>query len=111
MRQEHRAGEKLFADFAGQTLMILDPAGGPPAAAHIFVAVLGASNYTYACATAAEGMVDWIGGLVGALTYCGGVVDLIVLDSPKALILEVESRLRAAGRPDRAGFPAHYGTG
>src|SRR6266571_691891 len=50
MRQEHRAGEKLFADFAGQTLTILDPAGGPSAAAHIFVAVLGASNYTYDCA-------------------------------------------------------------
>lgn len=55
MRQEHRAGAKLFADFAGQTLPILDPAGCPAGAAHIFVAVLGASNYTYACATPAEG--------------------------------------------------------
>ena len=44
----------------------LDPAGGPASAAHIFVAVLGASNYTYACATPAEGTADWIRGLVGA---------------------------------------------
>jgi len=69
MRQEHRAGEKLFADYAGQTLPILDPTGGPASAAPIFVAVLGASNYTYACATPSEGTADWIGGLVGALTY------------------------------------------
>ncbi len=109
MRQEHRAGEKLFADFAGQTLTILDPAGGPSAAAHIFVAVLGASNYTYACATAAEGTVDWIGGLVGALTYYGGVTDLIVPDNPKALILDADRYEPRANRT-ALDFAAHYGT-
>ena len=109
MRQEHRAGEKLFADFAGQTLTILDPAGGPATAAHFFVAVLGASNYTYACATAAEGMVDWIGGLVGALTYFGGVTDLIVPDNPKALILDADRYEPRANRT-ALDFAAHYGT-
>lgn len=109
MRQEHRAGEKLFADFAGQTLAILDPAGGPGTAAHIFVAVLGASNYTYACATAAEGTVDWIGGLVGALTYCGGVTDLIVPDNPKAMILDADRYEPRANRT-ALDFAAHYGT-
>lgn len=109
MRQEHRAGEKLFADFAGQTLPIVDAAGGPATAAHIFVAVLGASNYTYACATAAEGMVDWIGGLVGALTYYGGVTDLIVPDNPKALILDADRYEPRANRT-ALDFAAHYGT-
>jgi transposase len=51
MRQQHRAGEKLFADFAGQMVPILDAEGGLAFEASIFVAVLGASNYTYACAT------------------------------------------------------------
>jgi transposase len=48
MRQEHRAGEKLFIDFAGVTIPITDPASGEITAAQLFVAVLGASNYTYA---------------------------------------------------------------
>lgn len=109
MRQEHRAGEKLFADYAGQTLSIHDPAGGPSCAAHIFVAVLGASNYTYACATAAEGMVDWIGGLVGALNYVGGVTELIVPDNPKALILDSDRYEPRANRT-ALDFAAHYGT-
>jgi transposase len=109
MRQEHRAGEKLFADFAGPTLTILDPAGGAATAAHIFVAVLGASNYTYACATAAEGTVDWITGLVGALSYCGGVTDLIVPDNPKALILDADRYEPRANRT-ALDFAAHYGT-
>lgn len=52
MRQEHRAGEKLFLDFAGHTLPIVDPATGEVAEAELFVAVLGASNYTYAEALA-----------------------------------------------------------
>jgi transposase len=109
MRQEHRAGEKLFADFAGQTLTIHDPAGGPARAAHIFVAVLGASNYTYACATPAEGMVDWIGSLIGALNYMGGTTALIVPDNPKALILDSDRYEPRANRT-ALDFAAHYGT-
>jgi transposase len=55
MRQVHRAGEKLFIDFAGPTVALTD--GGR---AHIFVAAMGASNYSFACATARETMCDWI---------------------------------------------------
>ena len=73
MRQQHRAGEKLFADFAGQTILILDRASGVAFDAHIFVAVLGASNYTYACATRSETTPDWIGGLIDAMEFYGGV--------------------------------------
>ncbi|WGS43913.1 IS21 family transposase [Burkholderia sp. JSH-S8] len=86
MPQQHYAGEKLFADFAGQTVPILDRAGGVAFKAHIFVAVLGASNYTYACATRSEATPDWIGGLIDAMEFCGGVPKLLVPDNPKALI-------------------------
>ena len=75
MRQQHRAGEKLFADFAGHTMPILDGRGGVAFRAHVFVGVLGASNYTYACATHSEGTHDWIGGLIGAMEFYGGAVE------------------------------------
>jgi transposase len=54
LRQEHKAGEKLFVDWAGTTVPIYDPSGGPVQQAHLFVAVLGASSYTYAEATRGE---------------------------------------------------------
>ncbi|MCP6542212.1 IS21 family transposase, partial [Klebsiella pneumoniae] len=73
MRQLHRAGEKLFIDYAGPTLPVVDPATGEVRRAHIFVAALGASNYTYACATPGETQVDWLTSLGQALTYFGGV--------------------------------------
>jgi hypothetical protein len=81
MRQIHRGGEKLFIDFAGTTVGLH---GGDRA--HIFVAALGASSYTFACATARETMVDWLGATAKALTFIGGVTQLIVPDNPKAMI-------------------------
>ncbi|ERJ37712.1 Mobile element protein [Burkholderia sp. AU4i] len=80
MRQQHRAGEKLFADFAGPTVPILARDGGVEFEAHVFVAVLGASNYTFACATRTETMADWIGSLCDALEFIGGVPELLVPD-------------------------------
>jgi transposase len=62
MRQQHRAGEKLFADFAGPTIAVADGTR-----AHVFVAVLGASNYTYACATRSEAMPDWMNHYASAM--------------------------------------------
>ncbi len=109
MRQTHRAGEKLFVDFAGDTAPIVDPGSGEIRRAHIFVAVLGASNYTYACATAAETQADWLGGIGRALTFIGGVPELIVPDNPRALIGDAnryEPRLQRAV----AEFAAHYST-
>lgn len=109
MRQAHRAGEKLFADYAGDTVPIIDAATGEIRRAHIFVAVLGASNYTYACATAAETQADWLNGLGRALQFIGGVPELIVPDNPRALIGEAN---RYEPEPQRAmaEFAAHYGT-
>ncbi len=60
LRQEHHAGEKLFVDYAGQTMPIQDRHTGQICHAQIFVAVLGASNYTYAEATLSQGLPDWI---------------------------------------------------
>ena len=73
MRQTHVAGEKLFVDFAGDTVAVIDPMTGEIRPAHIFVAALGASNYTYAEARWSEGLADWIGVHVNALTAIGGV--------------------------------------
>lgn len=61
MRQPHRAGEKLFVDYTGQTVPVVDASSGEIRQAEIFVAVLGASNYTYAEATWTQGLPDWIG--------------------------------------------------
>ena len=91
MRQTHIAGERLFVDYAGQTVPVIDAATGEMRRAQIFVAVLGASNYTYACATATQTAADWVGSIIDALEFCGGVPRLIVPDQPRALI----------ARPDR----------
>ncbi len=98
MRQVHVAGDKLFADYAGQTVPIIDAATGEIRAAQIFVAALGASNYTYACATATQTAADWIGSLIGALEFIGGVPRLIVPDQPRALIAQPDRYEPGVGR-------------
>jgi transposase len=80
MRQEHRAGEKLFVDYAGQTVEIIDRQTGEVKTAQIFVAVLGASNYTYAEATWSQDLSDWTGSHVRALAYFDGVPEVVVPD-------------------------------
>ena len=81
MRQSHRAGEKLFVDYAGQTASVVDRSTGEIREAQIFVAVLGASNYTYAEATWTQSLSDWIGSHVRALAFLGGVPEVIVPDN------------------------------
>jgi len=71
MRQDHRAGEKPFVDYAGQTVPVIDPATGEIREAQIFVAVLGTFNYTFAEATWTQGMADWIGSHVRAFRFLG----------------------------------------
>lgn len=109
MRQVHRAGEKLFIDYAGPTVPLIDQTTGEISQAHIFVAVLGASNYTYACATARETQADWLHGLAGALHFIGGVPEMIVPDCPKALVADAD---RYEPRINRAAQDCarHYGT-
>ena len=84
MRQDHRAGEKLFVDYAGQTASVIDRHTGEVKQAQIFVAVMGASNYTYAEATRSQGLSDWIGSHVRAMEYFGAAPEIVVPDNLKA---------------------------
>jgi transposase len=84
MRQTYVAGDKLFVDWAGDTVPVIDVAGGGVVRrAHIFVAVLGASSFTFACATWTETLPDWIGCHVAALDVIGGVPKSTVPDNLK----------------------------
>jgi len=84
MRQEHRAGEKLFVDYAGQTVPVYDLHTNKMRQAQIFVAVLGASNYTYAEATWSQSLPDWIASHSRAFIFFGGVPRVLVPDNLKA---------------------------
>ena len=86
MRQVHPAGERLFVDYAGQTVPVIDAATGEIRRAQVFVAVLGASNYTYACATWQQTALDWVRAIIATLEFIGGVPRLLVPDQPRALI-------------------------
>lgn len=84
MRQTHRAGEKMFVDYAGPTVSIVDAGTGEVRAAQVFVAVLGASNYTYAEATFTQQLPDWVGSHVRAFEFFGGVPQLVIPDNLKS---------------------------
>ncbi|MCC6189743.1 MAG: IS21 family transposase [Anaerolineales bacterium] len=86
MRQIHPGGERLFVDYAGQTVAVVDALTGEIRRAQIFVAVLGASNYTYACATWQQTAADWVGAIIATFEFIGGVPRLLVPDQPRALI-------------------------
>lgn len=104
MRQIHRAGEKLFIDYAGPTVGLDDGSR-----AHIFVAALGASSYTFACATPRETMADWLDATAAALGFIGGVPQLIVPDNPKALICDA-NRYEPRANDTVLDFARHYNT-
>lgn len=84
MRQEHRAGEKLFVDYAGSTVAIVDQTTGEVRQAQIFVAALGASNYIFIEATWSQGLADWVGSHVRAFEFLGGVTVAVVPDNLKS---------------------------
>lgn len=82
MRQHHKAGEKLFVDYAGLTVPVVNPKTGEIAHnAQIFVAVMGASNYTYAEATLSQKSEDWLGSHVRAFEFFGGIPAVVVPDN------------------------------
>lgn len=83
MRQQHRAGEKLFVDYAGPTLALADGGRG-----QVFVAAMGASSYTFACVTADQTMRSWLASIGKALRFMGGVPQMIVPDNARALIAD-----------------------
>jgi len=108
MRQEHRAGEKLFLDFPGQTLPIVDPATGEIAQAELFVAVLGASNYTYAEALASQALPDWIAAHVHAFAFFEGAPQLLVPDNLRAGVTKAHRYEPILNRTYEE-LAAHYG--
>jgi transposase len=81
LRQSHAPGERLFVDYSGQTAPVIDPATGEIRQAQIFVAVLGASNYTYVEATLSQSLADWVGSHVRCFEFLGGVPALVVPDN------------------------------
>ena len=91
MRQVHRAGEKLFADYAGPTVPVIDASTGEITPVSIFVASLGASSYTFACATLGQTQADWLTGLSRAMRFIGGVPLMIVPDNPRSLIKNADA--------------------
>jgi transposase len=86
MRQVHRAGEKSFVDYSGKRPYIVDAATGEARDVELFVAVLGASNYTFAEATLTQRLPDFIGSNIRALEYFGAVPAILVPDQLRSAI-------------------------
>lgn len=84
MRQEHKAGEKCFVDYAGITIPVVDPKTGEVSQAEVFVAALGASNFTYCEAQPSQAMKHWIEGHIHAFEAFGGVPNVTVPDNLKS---------------------------
>ncbi len=109
MRQNHVAGERMFVDYAGTTLAVIDPSTGQARTAQLFVAVLGASNYTHAEATWTQGLSDWIGAHTRTFAFFGGIPAMVVSDNLRAGITKACFYEPAVNRT-YAEMAAHYGT-
>jgi transposase len=109
MRQLHQAGEKLFIDYCGPTVEVIDPRTGEVRPAQIFVAVLGASSYTFAEATWSQGLPDWIASHQRAFRFFGGVPALLVPDNLRSA---VRQPCRYSPEPNATyqELARHYGT-
>lgn len=109
MRQLHVAGDKMFVDYSGKRPTVMDPQTGEPRAVELFVAVLGASNYTYAEATESQRGPDWIASHVRALRFFGGVPRAIVCDQLKSGVTHA-CRYEPAVQRTYEELASHYGT-
>lgn len=108
MRQTHTPGERLFIDYAGQTVGVTDRSSGEIRPAQVFVAVLGASNYTYIEATWSQQLPDWIGSHVRALAFFGGCTELWVPDNLRSGVTKA-SRYEPDVNPTYHDLAEHYG--
>jgi len=109
MRQIHKAGEKLFVDYAGQTLPIVNPRTGEIWESQIFISTLGASSYTFAEATWNQGLADWLGSHRRAFEFIGGVPEIIVPDNLKSAVTK-PCRYDPDLNPSYQDLAEHYGT-
>ena len=109
LRQVHVAGEKLFVDYAGRTMEVIDGATGEARTAQIFVAVLGASSYTYAEATFTQSLPDWIGSHARAFAFFGGAARQTVSDNLRSGVTRACFHEPLVNRT-YADLARHYGT-
>jgi transposase len=110
MRQTHAAGERLFVDYAGDGVpVVIDRLTGEIRMAQIFVAVLGASSFTFAKASWTQALPDWIDAHVGAFEAIGGVPELVVPDNARTAIVKASFYDPEVNRT-YAEMAAHYGT-
>ena len=109
MRQVHRGGEKLFVDYSGKKTSIVDPKTGEVHEVELFVAVLGASSYTYVEATRTQKSVDWIGSHTRALADLGGVPAVLVPDQLRSAVSR-PCRYEPGEQRTYAELARHYGT-
>ncbi|MTI11867.1 IS21 family transposase [Sansalvadorimonas verongulae] len=107
MRQNHLAGDKLFLDYAGQTMPITNPSTGEIRQAQIFVATLGASSYTYCEATLSQSLPDWIGSHVRTFEHLGGVPNVLVPDNLKSAVTNPH-RYEPDKNPTYQDLAEHY---
>jgi transposase len=108
MRQHHRAGEKLFVDYAGHTVAVIDRATGEVREAQVFVAVLGASNYTFAEATWTQSLADWCASHVRVLRFIGGAPEVVVPDNLRSAVT-TPHLYEPDLNPTYADLAEHYG--
>lgn len=109
MRQQHRGGEKMFVDYSGKKPHIIDPETGEVREVELFVAVLGASNYTYAEATYTQQSQDFIASHIRALEYFGGVPGALVPDQLKSAVTR-SCRYEPTTQRTYEEMARHYGT-
>lgn len=109
MRQTHKAGEKMFVDYAGHTLPITNPETGEIREAQVFVATLGASSYTFAETTWTQTLPDWIGSHTRAFSFFGGVTGILVPDNLKSGV-STPCRYEPGLNRTYMDMAAHYGT-
>jgi len=109
LRQHHEPGEKMFVDWAGQKVPIHNSRDGSVGEASLFIAVLGASNKTFARAFANEQTPAWIQGHVQAFNFFGGVTRLLVPDNPKTAVIR-PCRYEPGLNRSYQEMAEHYGT-
>lgn len=109
MRQEHRAGEKLFIDFCGPTVPVVNPDTGEVRRAAIFVAVMGASNYTYVEACEGQDMMSWLNANSRCLMFLGGVPQLLIPDNLRSAVKKAD-RYEPVLNESYQALAEHYGT-